>query len=156
MPGSDGTSVWGQCRSKIGPGNNRSADKSSHTNQGNPWLRRALTECTQGASKKKNCVLKDEFWSVTTKPSGKRAPAVMAVAHNPLRFVFRVLSTGKPYRERSAPLEPQQRERMIRHHLRRLGKPGIAAKFFWGGASPQMRVRLVCSPAFQPPMWIEL
>jgi transposase len=111
------------------PGNNRSAgkSKSSHTNKGNPWLRSALTECAQGASKKKDCFLKDKFWRITTKHGGKRAPAVMAVAHNLLRFVFQVLSTGKPYQARSAtPLEPQQRERMIRHHIRRLGKLGIA------------------------------
>jgi transposase len=111
------------------PGNNRSAgkSKSSHTNKGNPWLRSALTECAQGAAKKKDCFLKDKYWRITTKHGGKRAPAVMAVAHNLLRFVFQVLSTGKPYQERSTtPLEPQQRERMIRHHLRRLGKLGIA------------------------------
>ena len=111
------------------PGNNRSAgkSKSSHTNKGNPWLRSALTECAQGASKKKNCFLKEKFWRITTKHGGKRAPAVIAVAHNLLRFVFQVLSTGKPYQERSAtPLEPQQRERMIRHHIRRLGKLGVA------------------------------
>jgi transposase len=111
------------------PGNNRSAgkSKSNHTNKGNSWLRSALTECAQGASKKKNCFLKDKFWRITTKHGGKRAPAVMAVAHNLLRLVFQVLSTGKPYQERSAtPLEPPQRERMIRHHIRRLGKLGMA------------------------------
>ena len=70
--------------------------------------------------------LKDKFWRITTKHGGKRAPAVMAVAHNLLRFVFQVLSTGKPYQAKSAtPLEPQQRERMIRHHIRRLGKLGV-------------------------------
>jgi hypothetical protein len=69
--------------------------------------------------------LKDKFWRITTKHGGKRAPAVMAVAHNLLRFVFQVLSTGKPYQAKSAtPLEPQ-RERMIRHHIRRLGKLGV-------------------------------
>src|ERR1700691_2648849 len=111
------------------PGNNRSAgkNKSSHTNKGNPWLRSALTECAQGAAKKKDCFLKDKFWCITTKHGGKRAPAVIAVAHDLLRFVFQVLSTGKPYQAKSmTPLEPQQRERMICHHLRRLGKLGVA------------------------------
>jgi transposase len=115
--------------SGVCPGNNRSAgkSKSSHTNKGNPWLRSALTECAQGASKKKDCFLKDKFWRITTKHGGKRAPAVMAVAHDLLRLVFQVLSTGQPYRAKSAtPLEPQQRERMIRHHIRRLGKLGVA------------------------------
>jgi transposase len=111
------------------PGNNRSAgkSKSSHTNKGNPWLRSALTECAQGASKKKNCFLKDKFWRITTKHGGKRAPAVIAVAHNLLQLVFQVLSTGQPYQERSAtPLQPQKQARMISHHIRRLGKLGVA------------------------------
>lgn len=118
-------SSWGG----VCPGNNRSAgkNKSSHTNKGNPWLRSALTECAQGASKKKNCFLKDKFWRITTKHGGKRAPAVIAVAHNLLQFVFLVLSTGQPYKERTAtPLAAPQRERMIRHHIRRLGKLGMA------------------------------
>jgi transposase len=118
-------SSWGG----VCPGNNRSAgkSKSSHTNKGNPWLRSALTECAQGASKKKDCFLKDKFWRITTKHGGKRAPAVMAVAHDLLRLVFQVLSTGKPYRAKAAtPLAPPQRERMIRHHVRRLGRLGIA------------------------------
>jgi hypothetical protein len=115
--------------SGVCPGNNRSAgkSKSSHTNKGNLWLRSALTECAQGASKKKDCFLKDKFWRITTKHGGKRAPAVMAVAHDLLRLVFQVLSTDEPYQAKSAtPLEPQQRERMIRHHIRRLGKLGVA------------------------------
>jgi len=112
-------------------GNNRSAgkNKSSPTNKGNPWLRGTLTECAQGAAKTKNCFLKEKFWRITAKHGGKRAAAVMAVAHNLLRLVFQVLSTGQPYQERSAgPLEPRQRERMIRHHIRRLGRLGIAVR----------------------------
>jgi len=113
------------------PGNNRSAgkSKSSHTNKGNPWLRSALTECAQGAVRKKNCFLKDKFWRIATKHGGKRGPAVIAVAHTLLRFVFQVLATGQPYREQGAsPLTPQQQERMIRHHIRRLGKLGVAVR----------------------------
>ena len=112
-------------------GNNRSAgkNKSSPTNKGNPWLRGTLTECAQGAAKTKNCFLKEKFWRITAKHGGKRAAAVMAVAHNLLRLVFQVLWTGQPYQERSAgPLEPRQRERMIRHHIRRLGRLGIAVR----------------------------
>ena len=132
-------SSWGG----VCPGNNRSAgkSKSSHTNKGNPWLRSALTECAQGASKKKDCFLKDKFWRITTKHGGKRAPGVMAVAHNLLRFVFQILSTGNAYHEKAAtPLEPQQRERMIRHHMRRLGKLGMAVGQR-GAAAPRPRRR---------------
>ena len=120
-------SSWGG----VCPGNNRSAgkSKSSHTHKGNPRLRSALTECAQGASKKNHCFLKEKFWRITTKHGGKRATAVIVVAHNLLRLVFQVLAAGKPYQERSAtPLEPPQRERMIRHHIRRLGRLGIAVR----------------------------
>jgi len=120
-------SSWGG----LCPGNNRSAGKSKsrRTNKGNPWLRGTLTECAQGAAKKKACFLKDKFWRITTKHGGKRAPAVIAVAHQLLRLVFQVLSTGQPYREQTASLlAPPQRERMIRHHIRRLGKLGVAVR----------------------------
>jgi transposase len=117
------------------PGNNRSAGKnqSSHTTGGNPWLRGTLTECAHGAAKKKNCFLKEKFWRIVAKSGGKKGPAVIAVAHALLRFVFQVLSTGKPYSPQSAvALDPQQKQRMIRHHIRRLGKLGVAVR---GGAS---------------------
>lgn len=111
------------------PGNNRSAgkNKSSHTTRGNPWLRAALTECAQAGAKKKGCFLKDKFWRIVTKSGGKKGPAVVAVAHTLLLLAYQVLSTGKPYQDQQAPaLEPQQQLRMIRHHLRRLGKLGVA------------------------------
>jgi len=113
------------------PGNNRSAgkSKSSHTTGGNKWLRSTLTECAQGAAKKKNCFLKAKFWRIVAKSGGKKGPAVIAVAHALLMFTFQVLATGKPYQEKSAQaLEPQQKQRMIRHHMRRLGKLGVAVR----------------------------
>lgn len=86
-----------------------------------------MTECAQAAAKKKGCFLKDKFWRIVTKSGGKKSPAVVAVAHSLLLLAYQVLSTGKPYQDKQAPaLEPQQKERMIRHHLRRLGKLGVA------------------------------
>jgi hypothetical protein len=56
-----------------------------------------------------------------------KGPALIAVAHTLLQLVFQVLSTGKPYVERGLPpLDGRQKNRMIRHHVRRLGKLGIA------------------------------
>lgn len=138
-------SSWGG----VCPGNHRSAgkSKSSRTNQGNPGLRGTLTECAQGAAKKKECFLKDKFGRIAGKHSGKRGPAVMAVAHNLLQFVFQVLSTGKPYQaQTSSPLTPPQRERMIRHHIRRLGKLGVAVR---GGTCAPTRLRK-CRAARKP------
>lgn len=112
----------------ICPGNHRSAgkSKSSHTTGGNPWLRSALTECAWGAAKKKDCYLKDKFWSITTKHAGQKAPAVIAVAHQILNLVYEVLSTGKPYQPKQQRLlDPIKQDRLVRHHVRRLGKLGV-------------------------------
>jgi len=113
------------------PGNNRSAgkNKSSRTTGGNPWLRSALTECAWAAAAKKNCFLKDKFWRITSKSGGQKAPAIIAVAHLLLILVYQTLSTHQPFEDRTAPpLDERQKERMIQHHIRRLGKLGIAVR----------------------------
>jgi transposase len=113
------------------PGNNQSAgkNKSSHTTGGNPWLRSALTECAWAAANTKGCFLKEKFWRITTKHGGKKPPAVVAVSHVVLILVYQVLLTGKPYQERGTPiLDEHQRQRIIRHHIRRLGKLGVATR----------------------------
>jgi len=113
----------------ICPGNNRSAGKnrSSRTTGGNRWLRSTLTECAWAAAAKKHCFLKDKFWRITTKSGGKKAPAVIAIAHSLLILTYQVLSTGQAYQEKQAPVsDPRHTQRMIRHHIRRLGKLGIA------------------------------
>lgn len=110
------------------PGNNRSAGRngSSHTTGGNPWLRSALTECAWAAVAKRDCFLKEKFWRIVTKSQGKKPPGLIAVAHTLLRLVYQVLRSGEPYRERQAsPLPDRQKERLIRHHVRRLGKLGV-------------------------------
>jgi transposase len=110
------------------PGNNRSAGKnrSSRTTGGNPWLRGALTECAWAAAAKKNCFIREKFWRLTTKSGGKKNSALIAVAHTMLQLIYEVLKTGHPYQDRQAPaLSPQHQERLIRHHVRRLGKLGV-------------------------------
>jgi len=113
----------------ICPGNNRSAGKnrSSHTTGGNRWLRGTLTECAWAASAKKNCFIKEKFWRITAKSGGKKSPAVVAIAHTLLILVYQALLTGQGYQDKQAPvLNQRQKERMIRHHIRRLGKLGVA------------------------------
>lgn len=113
------------------PGNNESAGKrkSARTTGGNPWLRSALTECAWAAANTKGCFLKDKFGRIKAKHGGKKPPAIMAVAHVLLILIYKVLLTGIPYQERGAPLiTEQQRKRLIRHHIRRLGKLGIAVR----------------------------
>ena len=89
-------------------------------------MRSALTECAWAAANTKECFLKEKFWRVASKHGGKKPPAIVAVAHSLLLLVYQVLVTGRPYRERDAPpLTETQRQRIIRHHLRRLGKLGV-------------------------------
>lgn len=111
------------------PGNNESAGRqmSTRTTRGNPWLRSTLTECAWAAAAKKNCFLKDEFWRISTKQGGKKAPAVVAVAHTLLRLAYHALARQQPFQDRSTPTEltTAQKEKLIRHHVRRLGKLGI-------------------------------
>jgi transposase len=129
FPSAKDLSSWaGVC-----PGNNRSAgkNKSSHTTGGNPWLRAALTECAWAAAAKKDSFLKEKFWRITSKSGGKKAPALIAVAHTLLQLVFQVLQTKQPFQDRTAPpLDERHKQRLIRHHIRRLGKLGIAIPAF--------------------------
>ena len=111
------------------PGNNRSAgkNKGSKTTKGNRWLRGTLTECAWGAASKKNCFLKEKFWRLATKKH-RKPPATMAIAHTLLVLSYQVLKTGQPYRERGLPvMDEKQKDRLICHHMRRLGKLGIRA-----------------------------
>jgi transposase len=110
------------------PGNHRSAGRSlsSRPTGGNPWLRGALTESAWAAAAKKDGFLHAKFWRLCSQSGGGKASALVAVAHTLLQLVYQTLRSGKPYQDRTAPpLSDQQRERLIQHHVRRLGKPGI-------------------------------
>jgi transposase len=121
------------------PGNHRSAgkNKSSRTTGGNPWLRSALTECAWAAAARKNCFLKDKFWRITSKSGGRKAPAIVGVAHILLLLAYQVMRTHKPFEDRTAPLDERQKQRLIQHHIRRLGKLGIAIRRYATIASDQ-------------------
>jgi transposase len=115
------------------PGNNRSAgrDKSSHTNHGNKWLRAALTESAWGVSRMKEGHLREKFWRIAAKgdPKRSRPIAVVAIAHDLLKLAYFVLQRGTPYEEeRGNPMSEQQKQHLIQHHVRRLGKLGITVR----------------------------
>ena len=117
------------------PGNNRSADKSKGNGitGGNPWLRGTLTECAWAASMKKDCFLKEKFWRIAAKSKGRKPPALIAVAHTLLLLIYQTLASGKPYDDKQAPaLTEEQRLRMVRHHVRRLGKLGVQVGSYSG------------------------
>lgn len=108
------------------PGNNCTGGKAKPAKipRGNRWLRTTLVECAWAASMKKNCFLKDRFWRLAAR--GKKR-ALVAVAHTILVLIYRSLSTGQPYQERGViEVSEQKRQRLIRHHVRRLGRLGIA------------------------------
>jgi hypothetical protein len=112
------------------PGNNRSAgkNKGSKTTKGNRWWRGTLTACAWGGSGKKDCFLKPQFWRLATKKH-RKPPAIMAIAHTLLVLCDQVLKTGRAYQERGLPvLDEKQRNRLICHHVRRLGKLGIRVR----------------------------
>ena len=108
------------------PGNNLTGGKAKPARipRGNRWLRTTLVECAWAASKTKDCFLKDRFWRLAAR--GKKR-ALVAIAHTVLVLLYRSLSTGQPYQERGAvEVNERKRKRLIRHHVRRLGRLGIA------------------------------
>jgi transposase len=110
------------------PGNNRSAgkNKSTSTTEGNHWLKAALTESAWAVSRKKDGHLREKFWRIAPK---NRSKAVVAVAHDILVLTYFVLQRGTPYEEkRGIAMTEEQRQRLIRHHVRRLGKLGIRVR----------------------------
>jgi transposase len=110
------------------PGNKRSAGKDfrGHTTRGNRYLRAALTESAWAVSHGKNSPLRDKFWRLAV---GGKKRAVVAVAHALLLIVYQVLATGQPYQIRAAPLPDERAQRrMVRHHLRCLGRLGVAVR----------------------------
>jgi len=132
------------------PGNNRSAgrNKSSHTNPGNRWLRAALTESAWAVSRMKEGHLRDKFWRIASKgdPKRSRPVAVVAIAHDLLKLAYFVLQRGTPYEEKLGhPMSEEQKQRLIRHHIRRLGKLGVPVRL-----SPQPPPRPSCRPTSAP------
>ncbi|HEY1576574.1 MAG TPA: IS110 family transposase [Terracidiphilus sp.] len=108
------------------PGNNCTGGKAKPARipRGNRWLRTTLVECAWAASKTKDCFLRDRFWRLAAR--GKKR-ALVAIAHTVLVLIYRSLSTGQPYQERGAvEVNERKRKRLIQHHVRRLGRLGIA------------------------------
>jgi transposase len=128
------------------PGNNRSAgrNKSRHTNNGNRWLCSALTESAWAISKMREGHLREKFWRIASKgpPERSRPIAVVAIAHDLLKLAYCILKRGTPYEEqRGQPMTEKQKQRLIRHHVRRLGKLGILLKPSQAPKDPVCRSR---------------
>jgi transposase len=81
------------------PGNNESAGKrkSGATGRGNPWLRSALVEAAQAASKTKGTYLAAQYHRLAARRGHKRA--ILAVAHTILVTLYSLLRNGTTYRD---------------------------------------------------------
>ena len=122
FPDAGHMSSWGG----ICPGNNESAGKhkSRHTTHGNPWFRATVLECAWSASRKKGSAFECRYQQLKPHIGHKRA--LVAVAHALVKAIYHVLATGQPYREPAREALTQvQRQRVIRHHTRRLRRLGI-------------------------------
>lgn len=121
FPNEGHLSSWGG----VCPGDNESAgkNKSRHTTHGNPWFRTTLTESAWAASRTKGTVFEAKYESLKTKAGHKAA--LVAVAHLLAQTIYHVLTRGEAYRERRPQeLNEVQRQRIIRHHVRRLRRLG--------------------------------
>jgi transposase len=121
FPDAGHLSSWGG----VCPGNNESAGKhkSRHTTHGNPWFRGTLTECAWSASRTKGTAFEATYHRL--KPKIGHNGALVAVAHLLVKALYWVLARNEPYR---SPMPQQlsevQRQRLIRHHTRRLRRLG--------------------------------
>ncbi|MBM3745817.1 MAG: hypothetical protein FJW34_08465 [Acidobacteria bacterium] len=69
--------------------------------------------------------MREKFWKLAV---GGAKKAVMATVHAQLQPVYRDLSTGQPCSPwPSVPCASARRLRMMRHHIRCLGRLGISA-----------------------------
>ena len=83
----------------ISPGNNKSAGKtkSSRTRRGNNYLKTTLVEAAWAASRTKDTFLAGRYYNIDRRRGSKRAAVV--IGHQILKDVYRILSTGEPYKE---------------------------------------------------------
>ncbi len=112
------------------PGNNGSAGRNKSPNQGNKWLRAALTGSAGGVARMKAGHWREKFWRMAARgePKRSRPIAVVAIAHDLLKWAYFVLQRGTSYEESRGNVGEQQKQRWIQHHIRRLGKLGIPVR----------------------------
>lgn len=107
------------------PGNHESAGKrfGGKSCRGNKYLKRVLVEAAWSL-KNDPGYLGRRFRALKHRLGGKKA--AVAIAHRLLVEVYRVLTTGEPYREphHLQPDPEQQNEQRARHHINRLRQLG--------------------------------
>jgi hypothetical protein len=109
----------------ICPGNNRSAGKSKHSRikKGNKFLLAALVQAGWAAARKRDSIFQRKFHRWMRRLG--EAKANIALAHSLLELIYAIWKTGRPYQEPDPDaLHAGEKEKLIRHHARRLRKLG--------------------------------
>lgn len=110
---------------RVCPGNNESAGKqfSGRTGHGNNWLRSALIQAANAASRCKNSYLAVVYQRLKARRGRKRA--IVAVAHRILTAVFYMLSSGQPYKDLGVNyLNQPQKQHLLKQMRSRLEQLG--------------------------------
>jgi transposase len=109
----------------ICPGNHESAGKrrSGKTRKGSKWLRAALIEAANAASRTRNSYLQAQYQRVRSRRGHGRA--MMALAHSILTAAWHMLNTGETYRDPGGDYftrrDPDRLTRRLITQLQRLG-----------------------------------
>jgi transposase len=107
------------------PGNHESAGKrrSSRTNKGNRWLRRALVQAAWAASHTKQTYLASHYRRLAARRGRKRA--LVALGHTLLVIIYQMLSKQTVYTDLGADyFDRLQADRLTRSLVRRLEQLG--------------------------------
>jgi transposase len=123
FPSAENLSAWaGVC-----PGNNITGGKRYRigARKGNTWLKTALVEAAQAASRTKGTYLRTRYFRLASRCSSK-PKAAMANAHKILRAVYFMLSRGDEYKELGDTyLDMLSKERLKHDLVRRLERIGF-------------------------------
>jgi transposase len=103
------------------PGNNESGGKrrSGKTRKGSPWLRSALIEAAQAASRTRGTYLSARYHRLAARRGKKRA--CVAVGHSILIAAYHLLKHGCTYQDFGALyFDERNRQRVVRRQVHRL------------------------------------
>jgi transposase len=84
------------------PGNKQSGGKrlSSATTKGNVWLRRILGEVAWAAIHERGSIFRARYYRLKARLGARQA--LVAIMHQLLKVIYRILRTGEPYHELGA------------------------------------------------------
>ncbi|MFC7372287.1 IS110 family transposase [Fictibacillus iocasae] len=84
----------------VSPGNYESAGKrkSTRTTKGNPHIKSAMCEAAWAASRCKNRLIANQYWSLASRRGKKKA--LVATSHRMLRIIYSMLINKEPYQEK--------------------------------------------------------